>query len=60
MVAIEETLPGALTTIAVECVAHQIAGTSLAAFKMTDADGGMFFPDRYGPGLQVQVTVITG
>lgn len=56
-VPIPSTRPGETVTITVPCVAHGIAGTSLAAFKMTDLEGRLLFPDRYYPGLQVQITV---
>lgn len=57
-VPIATTQPGETVTITVPCVAHGIQGTSLAAFKMTDLEGRMLFPDRYFPGLQVQVNVL--
>ena len=57
---IRETLPGEEVTIVVPCVAHFVEGTSIAAFKMTDAEGRLYFPNRYFPGLQAQVTVIRG
>jgi transcriptional regulator with XRE-family HTH domain len=57
-VPIPDTDSGEAVTIAVPCVAHVIEGTSNAAFKMTDDADRLFFPDRYHPGLQVQVTVI--
>ncbi|WP_243076684.1 NBR1-Ig-like domain-containing protein [Microbacterium sp. SS28] len=50
--------PGDQITIEVPCVAHFIEGTSAAAFKMTDDEGRLYFPGRYFPGLQVQVTVV--
>lgn len=55
---IPETLPGNEVTIMVPCVAQFVEGTSIAAFKMTDDEGRLYFPDRYFPGLQAQVTVI--
>lgn len=57
-VPIATTRPGELVTITVPCIAHGVAGTSLAAFKMTDLEGRMLFPDRYYPGLQVQINVL--
>lgn len=59
-VPIPDIEPGEEVTIAVPCVAHFVEGTSNAAFKMTDAAGRHFFPDRYLVGLQVQVTVVRG
>jgi transcriptional regulator with XRE-family HTH domain len=50
--------PGDKITIEVPCVAHFIEGTSAGAFKMTDDVGRLYFPGRYFPGLQVQVTVV--
>lgn len=51
--------PGEEVTLSVPCVAHFVQGTSLAAFKMTDEEGRMYFPfSRYAVGLQVQVTVV--
>jgi transcriptional regulator with XRE-family HTH domain len=57
-VPIYTTHPGETVTIAVPCVAHGVAGNSIATFKMTDQEGRLLFPDRYAPGLQVQVTVV--
>lgn len=59
-VPIVDTDPGRIATIAVPCVAHFVEGTSIAAFKMTDAAGRLYFPDRYLVGLQAQVTVVRG
>ncbi|HEY4225764.1 MAG TPA: NBR1-Ig-like domain-containing protein [Pseudolysinimonas sp.] len=57
-VPIATTRPGETVTITVPCIAHGIQGTSLAAFKMTDPQGRLLFPDRYFPGLQVQINVL--
>jgi transcriptional regulator with XRE-family HTH domain len=57
-VSVAPTPPGSQVTIEVPCVAHFIEGTSSAAFKMTDEAGRLYFPGRYFPGLQVQVTVV--
>lgn len=59
-VALPVTAPGEQITIEVPCVAQLVEGTSAAVFKMTDDAGHLFFPDRYGIGLQVQVTVVLG
>lgn len=51
--------PGDTIVVSVPCVAQFVQGTSLAAFKMTDREGRLFFPySRYSVGLQVQVTVV--
>jgi hypothetical protein len=57
-VPIATTRPGETVTITVPCIAQGVAGTSLAAFKMTDLEGRLLFPDRYYPGLQVQINVL--
>jgi transcriptional regulator with XRE-family HTH domain len=51
------TEPGETVTLTVPSIAHSVQGTSLAAFKMTDPQGRLLFPDRYFPGLQMQITV---
>ncbi|WP_435742558.1 NBR1-Ig-like domain-containing protein [Microbacterium sp. PMB16] len=55
---IPDTAPGEEVIIAVPCVAQFVEGTSIAAFKMTDDAGRLYFPGRYFPGLQAQVTVV--
>ncbi|MWV48103.1 helix-turn-helix domain-containing protein [Rathayibacter sp. VKM Ac-2803] len=51
--------PGHELHVVIPCVAQYVQGTSIAAFKMTDAEGRLYFPfTRYSVGLQVQVTVV--
>jgi transcriptional regulator with XRE-family HTH domain len=54
------TLPGEKAVLEVPCVAQNVEGTSRAHFKMADAAGRLYFPDRYDVGLVVQITVVLG
>ncbi|CAD6005302.1 helix-turn-helix domain-containing protein [Agreia sp. COWG] len=56
---IPTTQPGEEITLVIPCIAHIIQGTSIASFKMTDAQKKLYFPySRYTIGLAVQVTVV--
>lgn len=51
--------PGGEVTIEVPCIAQFVQGASLAAFKMADSHGRLYFPySRYTVGLQVQILVV--
>lgn len=54
---VPDTAPGETVDLRVECRAHVLAGSSIAYFKFADADGRLFFPDRYGAGVILEIRV---
>jgi transcriptional regulator with XRE-family HTH domain len=57
---IPDAVPGDEIDVSVECVAQMHEGSSVAVFKMSDADRNLYFPTRYGVGLMLSITVIGG
>jgi transcriptional regulator with XRE-family HTH domain len=57
MTPIAATSPGEQVDVTVKCVAQALPGSSRGHFKMAREDGSLYFPDRYGEGLVVEVFV---
>ncbi|HEX4058104.1 MAG TPA: NBR1-Ig-like domain-containing protein [Galbitalea sp.] len=55
---IPDALPGEEIDVSVSCIAQAHEGSSVAVFKMSDADRNLYFPTRYGVGLMLSITVI--
>ncbi|MGN7132522.1 NBR1-Ig-like domain-containing protein [Rhodococcoides corynebacterioides] len=54
---VPDTDPGELVDLTVDCRAHVLEGSSIAYFKFADAKGHLFFPDRYGAGVVLEIRV---
>lgn len=57
LVPVPDTEPGSTVDITAECRAPEHPGTTIARWKMVDADGRLCFPDKYPLGIYVEVVV---
>jgi transcriptional regulator with XRE-family HTH domain len=57
-VPIPPTMPGETVDISVPVKAQDLEGTAIAYWKMADADGRWYFPDRYAQGLVLTIRVV--
>ena len=52
---IPDTFPGQITQLSVDFIAGRVQGFSTVRFKMTDAEGNLYFPGKYPYGLTLLV-----